>query len=49
MSESKELQHALTDVCLENKAGMSSQVGFKLDTGLSGATWVSLLWNISWL
>ena len=35
VSESKKLHHALTDVHLENKAGISSQVRFKLDTGAS--------------
>ena len=36
MSETGKLHHALTNVCLENKAGISSQVRFKLDTGRSG-------------
>ena len=36
MSESGKLHSALTDVCLENKGGLSSQVRFKLDTGASG-------------
>ena len=36
MSESKKLHWALTDVCLENRAGISSQVRFKLDTRASG-------------
>ena len=36
MSESKKLHHALTDVRLENKAGNSPQVRFKLDTRASG-------------
>ena len=34
MSESGKLYHALTNVCLENKVGISSQVRFKLDRGL---------------
>ena len=33
---SKKLHHALTDVCLDNRAGISSQVRFKLHTGASG-------------
>ena len=36
MSESKKLHCALTDVHLENRAGISSEVRFKLDTGASG-------------
>ena len=36
MSESKKLHCALTNVCLENTAGISSQVRFKLDTRVSG-------------
>ena len=35
MSEAKKLHCALTDVCLEKRAGMSSQVRFKLDTRAS--------------
>ena len=36
MSESGKLHHALADVRLENKGGISSQVRFKLDTRLPG-------------
>ena len=36
MSESKKLHQALTNVHLENRAGISSQVRFKLDTETSG-------------
>ena len=36
MSESGKLHCAVTNVHLESKAGISSQVGFKLDTGASG-------------
>ena len=36
MSESKKLHCALTNVCLENRAGISSQGRFKLDTEASG-------------
>ena len=36
MSESGKLHHALANEHLENKAGISSQVRFKLDTGTSG-------------
>ena len=36
MSESKKLHHALTDVYLENRAGISSRVRFKLDTRARG-------------
>ena len=36
MSESGNLHHALTNVHFENKAGISSQVRFKLDTRASG-------------
>ena len=36
MSESKKLHHALTDVHLENRGRISSQVRFKLDTRESG-------------
>ena len=35
MSESGKLHHALINVHLENKAGISSQARFKLDTGAS--------------
>ena len=34
--QSKNLHWALTDVCLENRAGISSWVRFKLDTRVSG-------------
>ena len=34
--QSRKLHHILTDVCLENKAGISSEVRFKLDTGTPG-------------
>ena len=30
------LHHALTEICLENKAGVSSKIGFKMDDGASG-------------
>ena len=36
MSGSKKLHYALTDVHLENRVGISSQVRFKLDTRASG-------------
>ena len=36
MSESGKLHHALTHVCLENKAGISSQFKLNLDIGGSG-------------
>ena len=36
MSESKKLHQALTNECLENRAGISSQVRFELDTRASG-------------
>ena len=36
LDEMSRLHHALTDLCLENKSGVSFKIRFKLDNGASG-------------